>query len=430
MAINGVRMELIERVMNGTASEAEKATLTPDELDALKNLGGKLDAPVDSFGDPNDRAFDKFANKEKDKPIFTPENIAKAGSALAGLVGAGLMVAGTGGLAGVVLVGIGLAGFLSSCQTGDEITNIEGEKFEVYNNVLVRLSMDQLIELEKKHHNELMGVLKDTLTQLKNIGKQVDGLSALHQELFGKLVDKLDVIIENQDKYGTEAQTLLNKISKQLTKMDEAQIKFYTAVLDKLDKIDDKAQQGVTNILEGNKISADILATLTEGFGKLDQMNEDEKAFFNAVLAEINKLNESGQLNTEKLLEAINKNTDVSEGTYDVAQKILAAIGGLNDKGDKALEILGNLSTGDTNVDMEDYKAFITATVQGIIDTYEGGNEKVLAELQAIKDKIPNGCKCDPAEILIKLEQIIEGLEQPDNGTHEGIVGDFGDLFG
>ena len=56
-------------------------------------------------------------------------------------------------------------------------------------------------------------------------------------------------------------------------------------------------------------------------------------------------------------------------------------------------------------------------------------NEKVLAKLQEILEKIPAGCKCDSSQILAKLEIIIKELQNPE-GNHEGVLDDLDDIFG
>lgn len=361
------------------------------------------------------------------------------------------------------------------------LKEISGKNTKIYNAIV------DLMNQGDKISGEYKAILNDILNK---IGSQNASDLSKVEDMLATIINKLNQQITNQEEMSKVDQAFYDAVLAKLDGMTVEQKAFFNAVLAKLGDMDDaekaafekllaaiekntavseKTFEVANKILEAmdkdangdysdilNKIleklgtingggvsSTDltkveslleaILAKIDKSIDNQDKMAADNLEFYNTLLAKLDGMKGDQAEAFESLLEAIKENTEVAKGTFEVANKILAALGKLGDKADEAINVLKNLSTGgDCNFKPEDMKAFIEAVVKGLKDTYTAGNEKLLAKLDEILNKIPEGCKCDHSELLAKLEIIITKMEKPDSGdnSHEGIVGDLEDIFG
>lgn len=361
------------------------------------------------------------------------------------------------------------------------LKEISGKNTKIYNAIVDLMAQGERISGEYK------AILNDILNK---IGSQNASDLSKVEDMLATIINKLNQQITNQEEMSKVDQAFYDAVLAKLDGMTAEQKAFFNAVLAKLGDMDDaekaafekllaaiekntavseKTFEVANKILEAmdkdangdysdilNKIleklgtingggvsSTDltkveslleaILAKIDKSIDNQDKMAADNLEFYNTLLAKLDGMKGDQAEAFESLLEAIKENTEVAKGTFEVANKILAALSKLGDKADEAINVLKNLSTGgDCNFKPEDMKAFIEAVVKGLKDTYTAGNEKLLAKLDEILNKIPEGCKCDHSELLAKLEIIITKMEKPDSGdnSHEGIVGDLEDIFG
>ena len=250
-----------------------------------------------------------------------------------------------------------------------------------------------------------------------------------------ELVKKLLLAIEKNTTVSEKTCEIANKILEAMDKVG-GDNKDYSDILNKiLEKLGtiNGGEVASTDLSKVEALLDAILGKIETSIDNQDKMAADNLAFYNALLEKLDGMKGDNAQAFKDLLDAIKENTEVAKGTFTVANKILAAMDKLGDKADEAINVLKNLSSGgECNFKPEDMKAFIEAIVQGLKDTYNAGNKKLLDKLNEILDKIPEGCKCDHSELLAKLEIIITKMETPesDNNTHEGIIGDLEDIFG
>ncbi len=317
----------------------------------------------------------------------------------------------------------------------------------------------------KEEQKAQRALLNSFLDELKNLGTMFEG----NKELFLQLLH----VVKEGNAENTELLTaILNqiKIAQNENRDMSAENKaLLQAILDKLSTMDAKTQKNFVTIInqlsQGNQINAKILAKLTQVLGKLDKIDENQSKFFAVVVAKFDKLNASQQANLEKFLDAIasntsaiNKNTTVAKATYELVAKLLDKVDELKNNSnvnvDAILEAIANISTGE-NVDLSTVEKLlqdllkssemnnkvltdidskldaVAVTLNGIKLALGEGHEKILKKLDEILNKIPNGCKCDISEILIKLDILIKSIQENpnDDNKHEGILDDLEDLF-
>ena len=340
---------------------------------------------------------------------------------------------------------------------GDKIS---GEYKAILNDILNKIGSQNASDLSKVEDMlaTIINKLNQQITNQEEMSKvdkafydavlaKLDGMTAEQKAFFNavlaKLCDmddaekeafeKLLAAIEKNTAVSEKTFEIANKI---LEAMDKDANGDYSDILNKiLEKLGTINGGGVssTDLTKVESLLEAILAKIDKSIDNQDKMAADNLEFYNTLLAKLDGMKGDQAEAFESLLAAIKENTEVAKGTFEVANKILAALGKLGDKADEAINVLKNLSTGgDCNFKPEDMKAFIEAVVKGLKDTYTAGNEKLLAKLDEILNKIPEGCKCDHSELLAKLEIIITKMEKPDSddNSHEGIVGDLEDIFG
>lgn len=317
----------------------------------------------------------------------------------------------------------------------------------------------------KEEQKAQRALLNSFLDELKNLGTMLEG----NKELFLQLLH----VVKEGNAENTELLTaILNQIKIAQNKnrdMSAENKALLQAILDKLSTMDAKTQENFVTIInqlsQGNQINAKILAKLTQVLGKLDKIDENQSKFFAVVVAKFDKLNASQQANLEKFLDAIasntsaiNKNTTVAKATYELVAKLLDKVDELKNNSnvnvDAILEAIANISTGE-NVDLTTVETLLQQLLQssemnnkvltdikskldavavalnGIKLALGEGHEKILQKLEEILNKIPNGCKCDISEILVKLDILIKSIQENpnDDNKHEGILDDLEDLF-
>ena len=274
------------------------------------------------------------------------------------------------------------------------------------------------------------GTLLEIVTALKDAGKT---LQTILEALQGA-GQSLDAIIDTLKQSGESLEKIYNAVVANGTKLDtlielvkngiEQNSANNLAITQRLDEI-------ITELQNGNKIDAKTQELIIQVLAKLDNlatMGENEKMLLEKVLTTIkafmeleegantktqklletiieklNTLGETGAIKLDAILDAINNGNTIALKSQAILQALLDNIGALQDKGDKFLTRLDHLIT--------------------LADKY--GND-IKALLEKILEKIPEECKCNPADILIKLENIITILENKDKKPNEGILDDLG----
>ncbi len=347
------------------------------------------------------------------------------------------------------------------------------------NSKLLEAILNQVIEgneqnkdMDAKTHQLLADILnsignfensmKDALAAvIAKIG-DVSVMTSENKALLEAILNKMgDMDAANQQNFAA----ILNAIAEG-NKINAEGVKVLTAILNKLDKMDASTQGYFKTVIDmlvkGNDINAEILNKLTQVLAKLDKMDASQANFFTQILAKFDKLDAGQQANLEKILDAINnntaainKNTVVAEATYELVAKLLDKVDGLNVNVSEILDAIANISVGGGNVDLSTVEKLladllkssemnnkvltnieakldaVAVTIGGIKVALGEGHEKILAKLDEILKKIPNGCHCDIDAILVKLDILIESIQKNpnDDNKHEGILDDLEDLF-
>lgn len=344
------------------------------------------------------------------------------------------------------------------------------------NNALLEAILNKVIEgndqnkdMDTKTHDLLIKILKsinsmhaDMNAILSKLVIKIDTLSAENKALLEAILAKMDGMDENNQKNFAA----LLKAIEEGNQINAQGVKVLTAILNKLDKMDASTQANfkavIDMLMKGNNINAEILAKLEQVLAKLDTIDANQANFFAQVLAKFDKLDAAQQASLQAILDAIanntaaiNKNTEVAEATYELLTKLLDKVDGLNVNVSEILDAIAKISVGGGNVDLStieklladllkssemnnkvltDIEAKLDAvavTIGGIKVALGEGHEKILAKLDEILKKIPNGCHCDVTVIIQKLDELIESIKKnpDDDNKHEGILDDLEDLF-
>lgn len=305
---------------------------------------------------------------------------------------------------------------------------------------------------------------------LKAIAESVDKMSADQTTFYSTLIEKYDslekttkegfaALIEKGQIFGTELSNALNLFMKNYDAMEKAQIDKFDEIINLLAKLPTQEQLNNVDALIAELINLVKDKTAIDAkyqaeiMAKLDKMSTEEANFHAALLDKLDTLTPAQQADLTEIYNAIKENTAVANKTYITSTLILDSIEYLKANGDKlniklddAIKVLKDLATkepSECKFNQQEFQAFIAATVNGLIDQFktlhkealdndDANTKAILDKLNDILNKIPAGCKCDNSEILAKLEVIINNMQKPtiDDTTHEGIIGDLGDLFG
>ena len=179
---------------------------------------------------------------------------------------------------------------------------------------------------------------------------------------------------------------------------------------------------------------------------KADKFGPEVIELLNAIIKNQGQMSEAGKEATNKILEAINNNTEVAKGTNVLVAEILANLQKLGDKADKIIEAIAAISTGES-VDLSKIEALledllaqekangeilasadakvslVLVVLEGIKNSIIDGNKVLADKIQEVIDNLPEGCECD-----VKLQEIIELLQKILKESNDESIKDFEDL--
>lgn len=302
-----------------------------------------------------------------------------------------------------------------------------------------------------KNNNE---ILTEVLKQLASIKDDNAAAVNLLKEILAKVTEGVQ-----QDKdMNEQTQTLLKAILSGLENFNTDNTTLLKEIIERIGKFDEKTQVALQTIIAGlGKLGDTGNALLNKILNEVIQNNKitmENQDVLIKILEKLDKFGENGKAALEELLNAIKENTTVAKGTYELVKALLDKVDKLGAKADTIIEVIGKIGTGQ-NVDLskieemlaallEQEKAnqkiftdinsklnLISVTLQSFADQIDANNKAVLAKLQEILDKIPDGCKCthetlDITVLLEKLDKIIEEIKK--DPKNEGILGDLGEL--
>lgn len=313
----------------------------------------------------------------------------------------------------------------------DVLYNIKGDLAEYVKAILNK--QDLSIEAQNKG-NEYLALLFGTVQNINvNNGATNELLKAILEVVTKDLEqDRVaneernefyKAVLKELGKMNDEQAKFFTAVLAKLDKMDAQQIKFYSAVLDRLDKLSetiteqgktnldkvlkaiDKNTEAVNNNTEVDKliyaavldilnnyqggVSDDLLDYLNTiiknqntSLGNQDQIIKNQAAFMSAVAKAMATMDEHQQDGVKKIVEAIttgdtnivnaieglgkdgkealaeiikaiNSNTKVAQGTYDLMVKVAASANSLDGKADKILKAIEDLAlSGGGDVDL------------------------------------------------------------------------------
>lgn len=334
-------------------------------------------------------------------------------------------------------------------------------------------SIKQNHDLTEKTH-EMLWMLMDKLSSMDDnmkqgvlaILKHIDTASAANIELLIKLINKVDTIGSNDN----ESAKILNQIL--------AEIRI---AIEQNKDVDSRTQALLQSILDNmQNFNADLKTAVAQLLAKMDQMSAEHRDFCNQILSKLDNMDNNAkaglamlikqmaenntltqmQLNKLKvIIDKLDKASEADQKFYNQAiallSELLSKVDKLGNKADSILDAIGNISL-DANVDLSTIEKMladilaqskangdvltsidgkmnlVAITLEGIKSQLEemGGDHKaIIARLDAILAKIPEGCKCDASLTVIieKLDKIIQEIKNGNN--HEGILDDLENMF-
>lgn len=304
---------------------------------------------------------------------------------------------------------VGVLGIFQSCTPSDHLNIQKGSTINVITTIGITInsSSQEIINQIKQWQEQDNKTSTEILDELKKCKVDSDKMLEVLQDLLNEAKDG--------NKKADDIKAILEVVVAQL---DDQGIDI-KAILEKLEGMGVDLKDIVTVLKENGKTLKDIHdALLQQG-----ENQKDIVALLMAIGTDVDEIKD--------MLKELGKNdNDIKEllkGVYDNTTNLL---GTNKEILEKLNEIAGKIANGQGGaVDFNDLKPIIEEAVNKLIATYNGGNEKVLAKLQEILEKIPAGCKCDSSQILAKLEIIIKELQNPE-GNHEGVLDDLDDIFG
>ena len=298
-------------------------------------------------------------------------------------------------------------------------------------------SLDDIVTILKNQgakYEELKAVLvKNGETQV-DILKSVQLLLNDNQEMANKLDKIIDLLIQNK-KIGENCEDLLGKL------------------LDKNFEINN----GTT--VDTAKLEA-LLTKILDAIYASTKQNADfdtkTHELLSTIIDKLDSLDKKGQDGVGKIIDAINSNTEVAKGTQGLVKELLKKTDKIGADTGAILEVVGKIAAkepvdltaiqdmlakilkattknGDVLNSIDEKLNFVGVALEGIKNQIGEGNEKILGKLQEILNKIPDGCKCkdvDLSVVIEKLDEIIVKIQTQNNGNHEGILGDLDSLDG
>ena len=351
------------------------------------------------------------------------------------------------------------------------------------------MTIEKSIKAEKEMDRKEMALLQSILENIQNFNadtkenlllliESVKNLDSSVANSFAKLFNKIDNI-------GNDGQKLLNEILNEVIKgnnMNAKQTELLASILDAMSNIDidnnpeiadllnkiwdaiqadikqdhamnEKTHSLLHEILDSIKnFNAETTTLLKEILAKSDKLGEEQIRLLNVIIKNQEKLSAQGKDSTNKILEAINNNTEVAKGTHVLVAEILGKMDKLGNKADKIIDAIANISVGE-KVDLStiesmladilaqekangdlltsaDAKAsLVLVSLEGIKNAIKDGNKAIIDKIQEVIDNMPESCKCDAKldEIIKQLQKIIDNARNDE--SIEGDLGDLEDMF-
>lgn len=321
---------------------------------------------------------------------------------------------------GVAALGLLPLAALTGCAPDIVVHHYEGNNTFVTDNIGIGITVNadssnqEIVDAIKQLQREVASLKLSNEAGWNAIGAKLSELGIGSDKMLEVLHDLL-----NEVKDGNEKADNINAVLKVIVAQLAEQGKDINAILKQLEGMGVDLKDIVAALKENGKTLGDIYDALL----KQGENQKDIVALLMAIGSDVNEIK-------DMLKELGKKDKDILEllkGVYDNTGKLLETN---QDILAKLNEIAGKIANGQGGaVDFNDLKPIIEEAVNKLIATYNDGNEKVLAKLQEILEKIPAGCKCDSSQILAKLEIIIKELQNPE-GNHEGVLDDLDDIFG
>lgn len=303
-------------------------------------------------------------------------------------------------------------------------------------------------------------------------GMSVEDFMKALDEIFGKYnLDKIADYLKEQGLELSEIKALLDQMKTQQAENHKEIQETHAIMIAMMESMikqmkDNNATLGeiLTELRNSNVKLDDIIGVLVKQNFTLEAIFDELKKqgvkldehgdLLNLISTKLSTLQKDDKEALEKILIAITTNTEVAKGTQGLVEEILAKLDRIGKDSSAILEIVSKIASNEpvdlsTIQDMlakilaatqrngtvldsiEDKLNFVGVALEGIKDQIGEGNEKVLAKLQEILDKIPDGCNCQALDLTVvinKLNEIIAKMEDSSNGNHEGILGDLGTL--
>lgn len=337
----------------------------------------------------------------------------------------------------------------------------------------VQESIDQNHEMTEKTH-ELLWMVMDKIQGLDNdmkagilaIIKNINVASEANINLLIKLITKVDQIGKDDDESSKVLYAILAKIQESIDANKEMNAQTYALLQSILDNV--------------QNFNADLKRAVEALLAKMDQMSTENKAFFYEVLGKLDNMDNNAKTGIAMLIKQMAENNTLTEMQLNKLKQILAKleeanqadlkfynqsiallsellskVDKLGDKADSILEAIGKISldgsidlstiekmladllaqskaNGDVLTSIDSKLNLIAITLEGIktqLEVNEADNKAILAKLDEILAKIPEGCKCDK-DIKVVIEILKKIAEEVGKGNnHEGILDDLEDLF-
>lgn len=254
---------------------------------------------------------------------------------------------------------------------------------------------------------KMLEAILDAVTKLPNNNSDNENLNKAIQNL----TDLVEKFMKQEFAMGEKTQELIEALIADFAKFAENEAE--------MDKGEQELARKILNAINNLSITGgggDV--TVDVDLSKLEEMLE--------IL-----VNKVGNLEggVEKLISlALDGNTALKD-LMDVVKALKSDTNANFADVKKLLEAIktGVDQNGNTLLSIEEKMDIIKLTLNEIKDSIPNLSDKIIAKLDEILAKIPNGCDCNIDEVLIKLENIITILQE--NPSNEGIVDDLDDLL-
>lgn len=423
---------------------AKELGLTPEQAEALLKLGGDPGAPADTF---EKKSFKESWRESQDMQDLWGGNTWEE----AGLGEKAVKIIAT------IVAYPFLALFGCSKSEDPEVIPLPPEEEPKPPIINVILNLNTTVEIKAGMSVE------DFITALNEIFKQygfdkIGDIAATLKQLgldVSEIVGLLDELKKQQEQNQEEIKQthaiIIAMLESLVTEMKNNGAKLsdiITALKNNNLKLDD-----IIGVLLKQNFSLDaILEELKNQGVKLDE----QSGLLGQINDKLDELSKEGKEALKEILIAISTNTDVAKGTEELVKELLAKLNLIGKDTNSILEIVAKIAAnkpydlselkdlltkilnatnknGEVLNSIDSKLNFLGVALEGLKDQIGEGNEAILAKLQEILDKIPDGCNCKELDLSIviqKLNDIIAKIQNQNNGNHEGILGDLDSLDG